>query len=290
MSDSGERDPTRTELQARLDRLVAENRLTIAGLFPAIGAITLVASAEGLLPPALAFQPLLLLFGTAVMRSPLLVGLAPAVDRRALALLAALCGFTWAIELVGVVTGWPYGAFEYGVSLGPMLFDAVPVALPLFFVPLVLNAYALAISLLDGRTDATIARPAIALATVVSIDLVLDPAAVAIGFWSFDAGGWYHGVPASNYVGWLLSGTVAVALVELGFDHRAVRDRLESCAFVLDDLVSFVLLWGLINALYGNVLPVIVAVGIGLALCSTDRYRVRFDRPRWLARLVFERE
>jgi len=42
-----------------------------------------------------------------------------------------LVAYTYAIELFGVATGWPYGTFEYTVSLGPML-GGVPLALPVF--------------------------------------------------------------------------------------------------------------------------------------------------------------
>jgi len=142
--------PARGYLERELDGFVRDNRFTIAVVFPAIGAITLLASAEALLPGPLNFNPYLLLFGVAVMRLPLLAGLAPLVTRRAAVGLVGLCGYTYAIETVGVLTGYPYGAFEYGVDLGPMLGGAVPAALPLFFVPLVVNAYLLCL-LLFGR-------------------------------------------------------------------------------------------------------------------------------------------
>ncbi len=277
-------------MQRRLERIVAENRVTIAVVFPAVGAITLVASAEGWLPDPLAFNPLLILFGTVVMRSPLLVGLAPRVGKRALVLLGLLTGYTWAIEFVGVRTDWPYGAFEYAVQLGPMLFDTVPLALPLFFVPLVLNAYLLTLLVLGGRADRALLRVPVAIGAVVAIDLVLDPAAVAIGFWAFDTAGAYYGVPASNYAGWVLSGTVGVVLVDRAFDREALLERVDQCPFVLDDLVSFVLLWGAINALYVNLIPVAVALGCGLALLSTDRYVVPVGRPRTQLRRWFDRQ
>jgi len=38
---------TRASVQRRLEDLVRENRFTIAVVFPAVGAVTLVASAEG---------------------------------------------------------------------------------------------------------------------------------------------------------------------------------------------------------------------------------------------------
>jgi len=278
-ADATRHEWSRSDVQRELERLVTENRVTIAVVFPTIGALTLVASAEGWLPPALAFNPLVILFGTAVMRSPLLVGLAPRVGTRALGFLGLLTVYTWTIEFVGVHTGWPYGTFEYAVELGPSLLRSVPVALPLFFVPLVLNAYLLTLLVLGDRADRASVRALAGVVSIIAIDLVLDPAAVAIGFWTYDASGVYYGVPWSNYVGWLLSGTVGVALVDLAFDRRALLERVEECQFVLDDLVSFVLLWGTINALYGNVIPVVFAAGIGIALLSTGRYVVPIGTP-----------
>jgi putative membrane protein len=40
---------------------------------------------------------------------------------------------------------------------------------------------------------------------------------------------------------------VAVLVVEAVLDRCAVLARLEACRFILDDLVSFVILWGAIN-------------------------------------------
>ncbi|ELY67527.1 bisanhydrobacterioruberin hydratase [Natrinema versiforme] len=270
--DDLDADGTRAAVQRRLEALVRENRFTIAVVFPIVGAVTLVGSAEGWLPDPLAYNPLLILFGTLVMRSPLVVALLPRIDRRAVAVLAVLTGYTYAIEFVGVQTGWPYGVFEYGIRLGPMVGGDVPLALPLFFVPLVLNAYLLTLLVLRERVGHVVPRLLAAIATVIAVDLVLDPAAVAIGFWTYVPPGGYYGVPASNYWGWLLSGTVAVVLVELAFDRAPLLERVRTCEFALDDLVSFVLLWGAINALYGNWLPAGVAGLFCLGLLRTERY------------------
>lgn len=262
---------TRADVQRRLERLVRDNRFTIAVLFPVVGAVTLLASAEGLLPEPLAYNPLLILFGTVVMRSPLLVGLLPRVGWWTLGCLGVLTAYTYTVEFIGVRTGWPYGAFEYAIQLGPMLFGEVPLALPLFFVPLVLNAYLLTLLVLDDRAGHALLRIPMAISAVVAIDLVLDPAAVAIGFWTFETGA-YYGVPRSNYVGWALSGTVAIVLVDLAFDRPSLLERVRSCVFILDDLVSFVLLWGTINLLYGNWIAVGIAGLFCLGLLRTDRY------------------
>ncbi|MDS0283058.1 bisanhydrobacterioruberin hydratase [Haloarcula onubensis] len=269
----------RHEVAARLDALVRENRFTIAVVFPLVGAVTLLASAEGLLPPPLAFNPFFVLFGTLVMRLPLVAGVAPLLDRRATAALAALTLYAYAIELVGVRTGWPYGEFAYGVDLGPMLFGEVPLGLPVFFFPLVLNAYLLVLLLFGERANSAPLRLPATLATVILVDLVLDPGAVAIGFWIYESGGFY-GVPWSNYLGWLLSGAVAVLCFDLGFDRAGLRRRLDDCEFMLDDLVSFVLLWGGINLFYANWLPVALAALLGAGLLKTERFDFDLSETR----------
>jgi putative membrane protein len=272
--------PGRARVEAELDDLVRENRFTIAVVFPLMGAVLLVASRETLLPPGLNFNPYLIIFGTLVMRLPLVAGLAPLVDRRAAAGLLLLTAYSYGIEYVGVLTGFPYGNFEYGVELGPMLLDTVPLGLPVFFFPLVVNAYLLCLLLLGPRTESALVRLPAVIAVVLLMDLVLDPGAVALTFWTYDPSGTYYGVPWSNYAGWVLSATVAVVTLDAAFERSGLRERLRECEFMLDDLVSFVVLWGLINAYFGNWIPVVLAGLLGAGLLATDRFD--FDvRPSW---------
>jgi putative membrane protein len=264
-----------------MDQLVRNNRFTIAVVFPAVGALLLVASAEGLLPDPLAFNPLLVLSGVLVMRSPLVVGVSPVVDRRALLGVLGLAAYAYVIEIVGIRTGFPYGEFHYGVDLGPML-GGVPLALPVFFLPLVCNAYLLCLLLLGPLSERTVTRLLAVIGLVLAMDVVLDPGAVALGFWAYLGGGAFYGVPLSNYAGWVLSATVAVGVVDATFDREALCLRLASCEFALDDMVSFVLLWGGVNLFYANWLPAVVAAAIGVGLLRTDR----FDAPilPWVSR------
>lgn len=264
--------PARHRLEGALDGVVRDNRFTIAVVFPAVGAVMLVASAEGLLPGPLRFNPYLLLVGVAVMRLPLVAGVAPLFTRRAALGVGALCAYTYAVEFVGVLTGYPYGAFEYGVDLGPMIGGQVPAALPLFFIPLVVNAYLLCLLSLGGLAGRARFRVPVVIVAVIGLDLALDPAAVSLGFWSYDGGGAYYGVPWLNYAGWVLSATVAVAVLDLAFDREALSERLGNCEFMLDDLVSFVVLWGGINAYFENWVPAVLAAVFGYALWRTDRF------------------
>jgi len=265
--------PTRSEMQARLDSLLREHRVTVAVVFPAVGAILLVASAEGHLPPPLTFEPFLLLLGTLVMRSPLLIGLAPLIDRRAAVGVTALAGYAYAIEFAGLRTGWPYGEFHYAIDLGPTV-AGVPVGLPVFFLPLVGNAYLLCSLLLGGRARAARIRLPAVIGTVIAMDLVLDPGAVALGFWTYPGGGAVYGVPLSNFAGWVLSATVTVLVLDAVLDRAALLERLDTCEFALDDLVSFVLLWGAVNVYFGNWGAAAVAGLFALGLVRADRFDV----------------
>jgi putative membrane protein len=79
----------------------------------------------------------------------------------------------------------------------------------------------------------------------------------------------------------VLSASVAVGLFDVGFGRTALLARLRSCAFMLDDFVSFVILWGAVNAAFGNWIPVALAALFGAGLVATDRFDVP-TRPRWL--------
>lgn len=275
-----DRLPTnRDELQTTLDATVRENRFTIAVFFPAVGAVSLVASAEGVLPEPLAFNAWLLLFGVVVMRSPLVAGVLPVMDRRAFVGVGLLTAYTYAVEVIGVLTGVPYGEFSYGVSLGPML-AGVPVALPVFFIPLVVNAYLLCVLLLGEYASSRAVRLGVVVPTVIAMDLVLDPGAVALGFWSFAEGGPFYGVPLINYAGWTVSAAVSVVLLDASFDREGLLARMESCEFMLDDMVSFVILWGVINLWFWNPVSAVVAFVFGVGLVRADGFDARLFDPR----------
>ncbi|MGF1472360.1 MAG: carotenoid biosynthesis protein [Rubrobacteraceae bacterium] len=123
--------------------------------------------------------------------------------------LLALSAFAYTIETVGVATGFPYGTFYYGDSLGPKALGLVPYLLPVTYLPLVIGAVAAA---WGARGRALHVLGAALLLTLM--DGVLDPGAVVLGFWTWPGGGLYYDVPPGNYLGWLFSGVLA-ALITL---------------------------------------------------------------------------
>ena len=134
--------------------------------------------------------------------------------KRATLSLVCLSALGFAIEMIGVATGFPYGSFYYGDSLGPKVAGLVPYLLPLSWSPLVLGAVAATAP--PGKTGSWGRRLFWILSAAVLLTLVdgvLDPGAAFLGFWVWPEGGPYYGVPVTNYLGWLFSSTLAAALL-----------------------------------------------------------------------------
>ena len=70
----------------------------------------------------------------------------------------------------------------------------------------------------------------------------------------------------------MLSAVVSVAVIDGVLDRTAVLRRLDACGFLLDDLVSFVILWGGVNLYFGNWVPAALSAAYGYALWRTDRF------------------
>lgn len=122
--------------------------------------------------------------------------------RAALALVgtAMLGGF--AVEAVGVATGFPFGTYDYSGQLGPKLLG-VPLIIPLAWTWMAWPAWLAALRVARGRA----ARIAVAAGGLAAWDLFLDPQMVAEGYWR-----WHDpvpalpgvpGIPVGNYLGWL---------------------------------------------------------------------------------------
>jgi putative membrane protein len=179
--------------------------------------------------------------------------------RRAAAAVLAVSAFAYAIESVGVATGFPYGPFSYGEALGPKLFGLVPYLLPVTYVPLVIGAAAAA---WGPRRLAP--RVAFAALLLVLTDGVLDPGATALGFWTWTEGGPYYGVPLVNSAGWLLSGAVSSALLlSIGRAHTPPPPG------TLDSAILSLAFWTGAAVFSGLAFP--AALGLALFVLSFSR-------------------
>jgi len=122
---------------------------------------------------------------------------------RALKLLGSAGAVGFGAELVGTATGRPFGHYRYGERLGRR-FRGVPLAAAAAWAMMARPAWAVGGLLASGRSS----RIAASSAALCAWDFFLDPRMVRDGYWEWRDGGRYEGVPASNYVGWFLTGLV----------------------------------------------------------------------------------
>jgi bisanhydrobacterioruberin hydratase len=184
--------------------------------------------------------------------------------RKTVLSLLCLSTFGFAIETIGVVSGFPYGPFYYSDSLGPKVAGLVPYLVPLSWTPLVLGAVAA-----TGPRGKTGLRrrvlPAFSAAILLTLmDGVLDPGATALGFWVWPEGGIYCGVPITNYFGWLFSSSLGAAiLLALG------GSRWENASpppGLLDSAIIAVAFWAGIALFSSLLFPAVLGIALFLYL------------------------
>ena len=109
----------------------------------------------------------------------------------------------WAVEALGVHTGFPFGSYAYSDDLGPRLLGA-PVLIGLAWTMLAWPAALAARRLVRSRA----ARVLVGTWALASADLFLDPQQVAAGHWTWRFPSPHlpgvADVPLTNYAGWFL--------------------------------------------------------------------------------------
>jgi uncharacterized membrane protein len=113
---------------------------------------------------------------------------------------ATVGGF--AVEAIGVATGFPFGHYDYSGQLGPKLLG-VPLIIPLAWTWMAWAAWLAALRITSSR----VGQIAIAAVGLAAWDLFLDPQMVAEGYWTWRSPApalpGVPGVPIGNYLGWL---------------------------------------------------------------------------------------
>ncbi len=128
---------------------------------------------------------------------------------RALAFLAWAGGVTWTFEVLGVHTGWPFGAYVYtSPHLRPKVLG-VPVFVPLVWAVMAYPAWHLAHRAFPHGPRWL--KTLMAAWALTSWDLLADPLLVNVGQWRWLSSGAYFGIPVQNYLGWLLTASVVFA-------------------------------------------------------------------------------
>jgi uncharacterized membrane protein len=134
-------------------------------------------------------------------------------------------GVSNAFENLSIATGFPFGRYRYSDKLGPKIFQ-VPVLIGLAFIAVGYLSWTLARILVRAPArpvgHCTFAVPAVATFVMVAWDLSFDPLVSTVRqVWIWQDGGSFFGVPASNFLGWYLTGYVFFQLYAFYLRDRA---------------------------------------------------------------------
>ncbi|TXB65591.1 carotenoid biosynthesis protein [Phaeodactylibacter luteus] len=137
-------------------------------------------------------------------------------------LVAYVVGF--GAELFGVQTGLLFGDYAYGKVLGPKVWGT-PLMIGVNWLMLGYASGVLANRLLPGRSFWW--RGSLSAVLMVALDVIIEPVAMAFGFWSWGGGE----IPLQNFAGWM---AVALPLQLLfAYLHPGLRNKVGVALFFL---------------------------------------------------------
>ncbi len=170
---------------------------------------------------------------------------------------------TLAVERLGTGTGFPFGEYRYTGALEPTI-AGVPVIVPLAWFAMGVPALEVGHRMVRSRVGAVV----VGALALTAWDLFLDPQMVDAGYWTWAADGAFHGIPLSNYAGWIGVGVVVLAVV----------DRIRPSAAPASALpVTLYTWWAVMNTIgfvvfFGQ--PFVGAVGgVAMGTCAALAWR-----------------
>ena len=156
--------------------------------------------------------------------------------KRALWLLVMVFVVSLLFECVGVATGWVYGPYHYTDKLGPLFLGLVPYLIPVAWFMMSYPSFVIADRLVPStwkNWQRVLGMAAVGGLAMTAWDMVMDPIMVSGGYWIWDKGGAYFGIPLQNFWGWWLTVFTTFALylwlfrrganpAEIGSDWQAL--------------------------------------------------------------------
>ncbi len=181
---------------------------------------------------------------------------------------------SYAIEALGVHTGFPFGAYHYSNVLAPLLPGGVPLAV-IFAWILILFSVQGVIYGVTPRITSWLGRIVLRAVLATLLDLLLEPVAFHLEhYWNWLPPGIfnYYGVPISNFIAWFVISSILIFVINslvlmfIGFaNFTSFIGRLPTRMAALLYTAN-VFMFGLIDLTHGYYLGVLFAVIAGLLL------------------------
>lgn len=138
--------------------------------------------------------------------------------------------FTFILEVAGVKTGFIFGDYNYGLTLGIKLFD-VPLIIGFNWVLVILGS----ISISRLITSNLVLSSFIAAFIAFIFDLILEPIAVRLNYWTWAEGN----IPLQNYIAWF--GIAFISALIYAYLKVGVKSKI-SLHYLLVQFLFFIIL------------------------------------------------
>ncbi len=143
-------------------------------------------------------------------------------------LLVGVLGFF--VEVIGVKTGFPFGTYKYGLTLGPKWLD-VPLMMSLnWLIPVY------CVGIIGNYTGKNIILKSLLGATLMlAMDILLEPIAIEFDYWSWSE----NTIPIRNYIAWFsISFLMLVGFHSIGYE----KDNLVAPVLYTSQIILFCVL------------------------------------------------
>ncbi|MDB5146506.1 MAG: putative rane protein [Mucilaginibacter sp.] len=145
------------------------------------------------------------------------------------ALITFLIGFI--AEYIGVHTGWIFGHYRYGQTLGIKLFE-IPLMIGVNWFLLI---YAAGVTLQRSRLKNKLVRILSGAMILTLLDILIEPIAIHFDYWH-----WLNaGIPFKNYVCWFVLSALLLFIFE---QFKFKRQSIVSPALLIAQFVFFAVL------------------------------------------------
>jgi len=144
---------------------------------------------------------------------------------------------SFAAESIGVKTGKIFGAYEYGETLWPQIFD-VPVSIGFAWLLMLLSSTAVMQRITFIRNSNIVIKIVVIAILMTFFDFMMEPAAIKLGYWSWTE----IDVPLQNYSAWFI---LSLLLAAIGSRLDLLKTRQPMLAFhvYFAQMVYFILIW-----------------------------------------------
>ena len=165
-------------------------------------------------------------------------------------------GTTGVLDVGGLAL--PFGAYEYTGLLGAKFDGHVPYFIPPSWFAMSIVSLDLARRLNVGRWGRILAGTLF----MVLWDVSLDPAMTSgqFQFWSYEAGGFFYGMPFSNWIGWF--GVTLIIIIGYEYIGKGLVENHDWAPWVYILNCLFPLILSFFSGLYGAVVVGILATAV----------------------------